>query len=94
MEERVYTLSIQGITIKPLVRLIKVKTATESKPSMNEVIHGTVSYDLHTRVYVDLHVIAKRSTIMYNIIKYICVIILCSCMLVSLNSSNSLTCTS
>lgn len=33
----------QGITIKPLVRLIKVKTAVESKPSLNEVIHGTVS---------------------------------------------------
>lgn len=41
---RIYYISFQGITIKPLVRLIKVKTAVESKPSLNEVIHGTVSW--------------------------------------------------
>ena len=37
-------LFFQGSTIKPLVKLIKVKTATESKPSLNEVVHGTVSF--------------------------------------------------
>ncbi len=35
--------NIQGITIKPLVKLIKVKKDREQKPTMNEVIHGTVS---------------------------------------------------
>ena len=37
-------LSIQGITIKPLVKLVKVRTATDKKPTMNEVIHTTVSF--------------------------------------------------
>ena len=34
--------SLQGITIKPLVKLIKVRTASDKKPTMNEVIHTAV----------------------------------------------------
>ena len=48
----------QGITIKPLVRLIKVKTAVESKPSLNEVIHGTVSCCVHVCTH-------KQDTVWY-----------------------------
>ncbi|XP_064395116.1 sodium/hydrogen exchanger 2-like isoform X2 [Halichondria panicea] len=36
-----FTVFVQGITIKPLVKLIKVKKDREQKPTMNEVIHGT-----------------------------------------------------
>lgn len=36
-----FTVFIQGITIKPLVKLIKVRTASVRKPTMNEVIHKT-----------------------------------------------------
>ncbi|XP_017771153.1 PREDICTED: sodium/hydrogen exchanger 5-like [Nicrophorus vespilloides] len=34
-----FTVFIQGITIKPLVRILNVKTAEKRKPTMNERIH-------------------------------------------------------
>ncbi len=34
----------KGTSIKPLVKRIKVRTADEHKPTMNEAIHGTVSW--------------------------------------------------
>jgi hypothetical protein len=35
--------SVQGVTIKPLVERIKIKTAHKGKPTLNESIHSTVS---------------------------------------------------
>lgn len=39
-----FTVFVQGITIKPLVRILNVKRANKKKPSMNERIHERVSY--------------------------------------------------
>ena len=36
-------LSLQGTTIKPIVKLLKVRTEAEHKLTMNEAIHSTVS---------------------------------------------------
>lgn len=38
-----FTVFFQGITIKPLVKILNVKTAEKRKPSMNERIHERVS---------------------------------------------------
>lgn len=38
-----FTVFIQGITIKPLVKILNVKTAEKRKPTMNERIHERVS---------------------------------------------------
>ena len=35
-----WTVFVQGITIKPLVRFLNVKTSTEKDPTMNERIAG------------------------------------------------------
>ena len=35
-----WTCFVQGITIKPLVKLLNVKTASEKNPNMNERIAG------------------------------------------------------
>ena len=35
-----WTVFVQGITIKPLVKLLNVKTASEKDPTMNERIAG------------------------------------------------------
>lgn len=45
-----FTVFLQGITIKPLVRLLKVKRAEKKKISMNERIHERVS-----QLYVNLY---------------------------------------
>lgn len=37
-----FTVFIQGITIKPLVKILNVKTAEKRKPTMNERIHERV----------------------------------------------------
>lgn len=37
-----FTVFLQGITIKPLVKLLKVKRASRTKPTMNERIHVKV----------------------------------------------------
>lgn len=37
-----FTVFVQGITIKPLVRILNVKRASKKKPSMNERIHERV----------------------------------------------------
>lgn len=37
-----FTVFFQGITIKPLVKILNVKTAERRKPSMNERIHERV----------------------------------------------------
>lgn len=44
--------TLQGITIKPLVKLIKVKKDNEQKPTMNEVIHSTVSVQLKYMYFI------------------------------------------
>lgn len=38
-----FTVFVQGITIKPLVGILKVKRAEKRKPTMNERIHERVS---------------------------------------------------
>lgn len=38
-----FTVFVQGITIKPLVKILNVKRANKKKPSMNERIHERVS---------------------------------------------------
>lgn len=38
-----FTVFIQGITIKPLVKMLNVKTAEKRKPTMNERIHERVN---------------------------------------------------
>jgi sodium/hydrogen exchanger-like protein 3 len=40
--ERVF-MCFQGITIKPLVKILNVKRAEKRKPTMNERIHERVS---------------------------------------------------
>lgn len=37
-----FTVFFQGITIKPLVKILNVKTAEKRKPTMNERIHEKV----------------------------------------------------
>lgn len=37
-----FTVFIQGISIKPLVKILNVKTAEKRKPTMNERIHERV----------------------------------------------------
>lgn len=39
-----FTVFLQGITIKPLVKILNVKRANKRKPTMNERIHERVSY--------------------------------------------------
>lgn len=39
-----FTVFVQGITIKPLVKVLNVKRASKKKPTMNERIHERVSF--------------------------------------------------
>lgn len=39
-----FTVFFQGITIKPLVKILNVKRAEKRKPTMNERIHERVSF--------------------------------------------------
>lgn len=41
-----FTVFVQGITIKPLVKILNVKRASKKKPTMNERIHERVSTTL------------------------------------------------
>jgi len=53
-----FTVFLQGITIKPLVKILNVKRANKRKPTMNERIHERVSYlhssKAHGLVYLSL----------------------------------------
>lgn len=39
-----FTVFLQGITIKPLVKFLKVERANKKKPTMNERIHERVIF--------------------------------------------------
>ena len=41
-----FTVFLQGITIKPLVKILNVKRANKRKPTMNERIHERVSFEI------------------------------------------------
>lgn len=43
-----FTVFVQGITIKPLVKILNVKRASKKKPTMNERIHERVSRFMQT----------------------------------------------
>lgn len=43
-----FTVFLQGITIKPLVKFLNVKRANKKKPTMNERIHERVSHQLRS----------------------------------------------
>jgi hypothetical protein len=46
----------QGITIKPLVKILNVKRAEKRKPTMNERIHERVSAEIQTLLkFTSLH---------------------------------------
>lgn len=49
-----FTVFIQGISIKPLVKILNVKTAEKRKPTMNERIHERVR-DENLLNYFKLH---------------------------------------
>lgn len=44
-----FTVFLQGITIKPLVKILNVKTSEKRKPTMNERIHEKVSHKFDER---------------------------------------------
>lgn len=46
-----FTVFLQGITIKPLVKILKVKRADKRKPTMNERIHERVCVFLFIQGY-------------------------------------------
>jgi len=46
-----FTVFLQGITIKPLVKILNVKRANKRKPTMNERIHERVSYLYGYHIY-------------------------------------------
>lgn len=48
-----FTVFFQGITIKPLVKILNVKTAEKRKPSMNERIHERVIFFNFEAVFFD-----------------------------------------
>lgn len=41
-----FTVFLQGITIKPLVKILNVKRAEKRKPTMNEVISSALLFEL------------------------------------------------
>lgn len=51
-----FTVFLQGITIKPLVKILNVKRANKRKPTMNERIHERVSniffMDFKLNIYI------------------------------------------
>lgn len=49
-----FTVFVQGITIKPLVKILNVKRANKKKPTMNERIHERVSEVRNTNHYLIL----------------------------------------
>lgn len=47
-----FTVFVQGITIKPLVKILNVKRAEKKKPTMNERIHERVrSINIPMKLY-------------------------------------------
>lgn len=46
-----FTVFVQGITIKPLVKILNVKRAEKKKPTMNERIHERVSVAFNTNYF-------------------------------------------
>jgi len=46
-----FTVFLQGITIKPLVKILNVKRANKRKPTMNERIHERVSCLYGYKIY-------------------------------------------
>lgn len=45
-----FTVFLQGITIKPLVKILNVKRANKKKPTMNERIHERVSFNWMNKI--------------------------------------------
>lgn len=47
-----FTVFVQGITIKPLVKILNVKRASKKKPTMNERIHERVmNFNLYSKEF-------------------------------------------
>lgn len=52
-----FTVFVQGITIKPLVKILNVKRASKKKPTMNERIHERVNQIF---IFTDIFFIRKK----------------------------------
>lgn len=59
-----FTVFIQGITIKPLVKILNVKTAEKRKPTMNERIHERVNLN-----YVFRTIVRRKAFPKYKFVK-------------------------
>lgn len=58
-----FTVFFQGITIKPLVKILNVKTSEKRKPTMNERIHEKVSqFFFFSKIFSKLSAMLSKSS--------------------------------